>query len=238
MPGIFERISTILRANINDMLDHAEDPEKMINQIIRDMESAIQDARAQTTEMLAQQKLLEARVLDTQKEVNEWNHKAELAVQQNRDDLAREALRRSRDYQSQLTVYQQQLADQEALVARLRSQLDELESKYESAKRQRDTLIARSRAAAAKQQMSQAQSQMSQVPDFGSEMSRMEDKVRTEEARAAASAEMVESTTSVDKEFDKLEDPDIEAQLAALKTRVKGSSDAPSTGAGTSGSQG
>ncbi|MFN8473323.1 MAG: PspA/IM30 family protein [Anaerolineae bacterium] len=230
MPGIFERISTILRANINDMLDHAEDPEKMINQIIRDMEDAIRDARSQTTEMLAQQKLLEARVADTQKEVNDWNRKAELAVQQNRDDLAREALRRSRDYQSQLAVYQQQLADQEALVARLRQQLDELESKYESAKRQRDTLIARSRAAKAKEQMSQAQAQMGQVPDYSSEMSRMEDKVRSQEAHAAASAEMVDTKTSVDKEFEQLEDPDIEAQLAALKTRVKGSSDAPPSG--------
>lgn len=229
MPGIFERISTILRANINDMLDHAEDPEKMINQIIRDMEDAIQEARRQTTEMLAQQKLLEARVADTQKEANDWNRKAELAVQQNRDDLAREALRRSRDYQSQLTVYQQQLADQQALVARLREQLDELESKYESAKRQRDTLIARSRAAKAKEQMAQAQAQMAQAPDFSSDMARMEDKVRLQEARAAASAEMVENKTSVDKEFESLEDPDIEAQLAAMKTRVKGS-DAPTSG--------
>src|SRR5438128_1423598 len=116
MPGIFDRISTILRANINDLLDHAEDPEKMLTQIIRDMESAIGDARIQVRDMLAQQKMLEGDVQRASALQTEWENKAALAVRQNRDDLAREALKRKNDYQSQSTALQAQLVDQEALV--------------------------------------------------------------------------------------------------------------------------
>ncbi len=220
MAGIFDRISMILRANINDILDRAEDPEKMLEQIIRDMESAILEARSTVQEMLAQQKLLEAEVRDTQKLVNEWQRKAEMAVAQNRDDLAREALKRKNDYQTQLEVYQAQLADQEALVAKLRSELSELESKYDSAKRNKDTLIARQRAARAREEMAKKSAQIQQVPDYGSEFGRMEQRVREQEARAAAASEMNEAATSVDREFASLADPAIEDELAALKAKM------------------
>ncbi len=229
MAGIFERISMILRANINDILDRAEDPEKMLEQIIRDMESAILDARSTVQEMLAQQKLLEAEVRDTQKLVNEWQRKAEMAVAQNRDDLAREALKRKNDYQTQLEVYQAQLADQEALVAKLRSELSELESKYDSAKRNKDTLIARQRAARAREEMAKKSAQIQQIPDYGSEFGRMEQRVREQEARAAAASEMNEATTSVDREFASLEDPAIEDELAALKAKMGKGPAAPPT---------
>lgn len=228
MAGIFERMSMILRANINDILDRAEDPEKMLEQIIRDMESAILDARAQVQEMLAQQKLLEAEVRDTQKLVDEWQRKAEMAVAQNRDDLAREALKRRNDYQAQLEVYQAQLADQEALVAKLRSELSELESKYDSAKRNKDTLIARQRAARAREDMAKKSAQIQQIPDYSSEFGRMEQRVREQEARAAAASEMNETATSVDREFASLEDPAIEDELAAMKAKMgKGPAEPP-----------
>ncbi len=228
MAGIFERMSMILRANINDILDRAEDPEKMLEQIIRDMESAILDARAQVQEMLAQQKLLEAEVRDTQKLVDEWQRKAEMAVAQNRDDLAREALKRRNDYQAQLEVYQAQLADQEALVAKLRSELSELESKYDSAKRNKDTLIARQRAARAREDMAKKSAQIQQIPNYSSEFGRMEQRVREQEARAAAASEMNETATSVDREFASLEDPAIEDELAAMKAKMgKGPAEPP-----------
>lgn len=228
MAGIFERMSMILRANINDILDRAEDPEKMLEQIIRDMESAILDARSQVQEMLAQQKLLEAEVRDTQKLVDEWQRKAEMAVAQNRDDLAREALKRRNDYQAQLEVYQAQLADQEALVAKLRSELSELESKYDSAKRNKDTLIARQRAARAREDMAKKSAQIQQIPNYSSEFGRMEQRVREQEARAAAASEMNETATSVDREFASLEDPAIEDELAAMKAKMgKGPAEPP-----------
>ena len=207
MAGIFERMSMILRANINDLLDRAEDPEKMLDQIIRDMESAILDARQQVQDMLAQQKLLEAEVRDTQKLVDEWQRKAEMAVAQNRDDLAREALKRKNDYQSQLQVYQSQLVDQEALVAKLRTELSELESKYDSAKR-------------AKEEMAKKSAQIQQIPDYSSDFGRMEQRVREQEARAAAASEMNDQATSMDRDFASLEDPAIEDELAAMKAKM------------------
>jgi len=221
MPGIFDRINTILRANINDLLDHAEDPEKMLNQIIRDMESAIADARIQVRDMLAQQKMLEGDVQRATASQNEWARKAELAVSQNRDDLAREALKRKNDYQSQATALQAQLVDQEALVDKLKKDLTALESKYEDAKRNKDSLIARQRAAKAKEQMAATASKISDIPDYSGEFGRFEQKIREQEARASASAELAEARSAADKDFEALEDPAIEDELAALKAKVK-----------------
>lgn len=234
MPGIFERMGNILRANINDLLDQAEDPEKMINQIIRDMEDAIRDARVQVRDMLAQQKLLEQDLARAQSQSNEWGRKAELAVTQDRDDLAREALRRKNDFQAQADVYGKQLTDQQALVNRLRAQLTEIESKYESAKRNRDTLLARKKAAEAKEKMATTASQLKDVPDFSSDLARMERKISEQEARASATAEMSEARASVDKQFEALEDPAVEDELAALKARMgKGPAPAGGTAAAT-----
>lgn len=220
MAGIFERISTIVRANINDLLDGAEDPEKMLNQIIRDMESAIRDARVQVRDMLAQQKMLEGDLRRVNDFTNEWQRKATLAVQQNRDDLAREALKRKSDYHAQVDVLQGQLTDQQALVNKLRNDLTTLESKYEDAKRNKETLLARSRAAKAREQMAKTASQIKAIPDYSGEFGRFEQRIREKEARASASMEMEEARSSADKEFEALEDPAIEDELAALKAQL------------------
>ena len=220
MPGIFERISMIVRANINDLLDSAEDPEKMLNQIIRDMESAIGDARNQVRDMLAQQKMLEGdlkRVTDLR---NEWQRKAELAVTQNRDDLAREALKRKTDYNTQMEVLQGQLTDQQALVNKLRNDLTQLESKYEDAKRNKETLLARSRAAKAREQMAKTATQIREIPDYSGEFGRFEQRIREKEARASATAEMAEARSAADNEFEALQDPAVEDELAALKAKL------------------
>jgi phage shock protein A len=220
MPGIFDRISTILRANINDLLDRAEDPEKMLNQIIRDMESAMRDARVQVRDMLAQQKLLEGDVKRATDLRNEWQRKAELAVGQGRDDLAREALKRKNDYTSQADALQAQLVDQEALVNKLKNDLGALESKYEDAKRNKDALIARQRAAHAKEQMATTASKIKEIPDYSGEFGRFEQKIREKEARASATAEMAEARSAADNAFEALQDPAIEDELAALKAKV------------------
>lgn len=221
MPGIFDRINTILRANINDMLDRAEDPEKMLNQIIRDMESAMRDARVQVRDMLAQQKLLEGDVKRASDQRNEWQRKAELAVGQGRDELAREALKRKNDYASQGDALQAQLVDQEALVNKLKKDLGALESKYEDARRNKDALIARQRAAHAKERMATTASKIKEIPDYSGEFGRFEQKIREQEARASATAEMTEARAAADNEFEALQDPAIEDELAALKAKVK-----------------
>lgn len=220
MPSIFDRMSTIIRANINDLLDRAEDPEKMLNQILRDMETAMGDARIQVRDMLAQQKMLEADVKRVSDLRDEWQRKAELAVGQGRDDLAREALKRKNDYAAQDDVLQAQLTDQQALVNKLKGDLVQLESKYEDAKRQKDTLIARQKAARAREQMADTASKIKEIPDYSGEFGRFEQRIREQEARAQASMEMADARHAADKEFEELADPAIEDELAALKAKV------------------
>src|SRR5919108_704338 len=143
--GILDRVSTILRANINALLDQAEDPEKTLDQLIRDMADAIGQARGQVAEMIAQEKLLEA---DMERNLNlarGWSEKAELAISRGADDLAKEALRRKLDYERNAHAYTSQLQSQQEVVAKLKHDLQQLERKYESAVRNREALIARRR---------------------------------------------------------------------------------------------
>ncbi|HET7092777.1 MAG TPA: PspA/IM30 family protein, partial [Thermomicrobiales bacterium] len=147
--GIMDRLSQLIRANINDLIDSAEDPEKMLDQILRDMQTNIVQARSQVAAMIAQEKELEADVSDTQRLADEWGKKAARAVEAGKDDLAKEALRRKRDNEQNSQVYQQQLAVQQQAVEKLKDQVRQLEVKYQGALSQRDALVARQRRATA-----------------------------------------------------------------------------------------
>jgi phage shock protein A len=218
--GILDRMSRLVRANVNDLLDKAEDPEKMIDQIIRDMQTNITDARRQVAAMIAQEKELEADVKENSELSAEWGTKAQRAVSAGKDDLAREALRRKRDSDENLAVYQQQLSVQESTVAKLKQQLAALESKYQQTLSQRDALVARQRRAeATKKVVSQASTAVSSLNsglDAGSELNRMEAKIRSTESEAAAYQEI--ESESMDAQFRELDyDVEIEKELEALK---------------------
>ena len=103
--AILDRMSRLIRANINDLLDRSEDPEKMLNELLREMDSSIVEARSQVANTIAQEKELEADLQQSQHDAREWERRAELAVGAAKDDLAREALRRKRDAESIATVY-------------------------------------------------------------------------------------------------------------------------------------
>ncbi|MCC6627147.1 MAG: PspA/IM30 family protein [Chloroflexi bacterium] len=218
--GILDRISTILRANINDMLDKAEDPEKMLEQILRDMETQIGEARNAVATMIAQEKELKADMEENDRLAGEWQRKAELALTRDQDDLAREALKRKNTYASNADTYRTQWAAQKEMVVKLKDQLRMLESKYQQALSQKDVLIARRRRAQAQQQVSKTISGLPKM-DATSELDRMERKIRGEEAKAEALAEL--GTDSLDAQFAELErDAGVDDELAALKARVKG----------------
>ncbi len=221
--GILDRMSTLIRANVNDMLDRAEDPEKTINQILRDMESSIQNARQQVASMIVQEKELEADANQTKMLASEWGKKAERAVTAGKDDLAREALRRKRDNDENASVYTEQLALQQQTVERLKQQLRQLESKYQATLSQRDVLIARQRRAQAQHQVASAASATVLNPlDPSADLERMERKIRQTEAQAAAALEMGQDD-SLEAQFRELDaDDDIEAELALLKASVAG----------------
>lgn len=214
--GIMDRLSNLIRANVNDLIDRAEDPEKMLDQILRDMNSNIGVARTQVAAMIAQEKELELDLQQTQKLSAEWGNKAKKAVDAGKDDLAREALRRKRDNEQNSLVYQQQLTAQEQTVEKLKSQLKQLEQKYSSTLSHRDALIARSRRARAQKEVAEKISAFSPM-DPTSDLDRMERKIRSSEAQAAALTEIGDE--SYETQFRELEmDDDIEAQLQALKS--------------------
>ena len=226
--SILDRVSRLVRANVNDLIDRAEDPEIMIDQILRDMESNISEARQQVAAMIAQEKGLEADLAETRKLANAWNDKAKRALEAGKEDLAREALRRKRDNDENAEIYQEQLTVQEHAVEKLKSQLRQLESKYQATLSQRDTLLARQRRARAQRDVSVSLSQFSPM-DPTADLDRMERKIRETEAQAAAFIELGEE--GFDAQFAELDaDLDVEAELEALKGEIKGSAGAIGSG--------
>ena len=232
--GIVDRLSRLLRANVNDMLDRAEDPEKMLDQILRDMETNISQARGQVASMIAQEKELSADLKEVQELSTEWQTKATRAVEAGKDDLAREALRRKKDNDESANLYQQQLTVQTETLDRMKGQLGALESKYQSAMSQRDTLIARHRRAQSQQQVADTVASFSPSAT-SAELERIERKNRGPESKAEATIEMHDDT--LDAQFAELDyDTDVEAELEALKASVgkaPGAIDAASSGSGS-----
>lgn len=219
--GILDRVSTILKSNINAMLDSAEDPEKMIDQIIRDQAEGLHQLRGSVAETIAEEKRLRAEADRNSQLATEWGQKAELAVRKAADDLAREALRREDDYEDNARVYQTQWAGQKDIVGKMKVQLRQLEEKYEETKRNRDQLVARHRRAKTQQQISKVTATVSTM-DPTADLARMEERIRREEALADAQVELAGGT--LDQRFRALEegDPAIDERLTALKARVAG----------------
>jgi phage shock protein A len=226
-----DRLVRLIRANVNDLIDQAEDPEKMIDQILREMHESIVMARAQVASMIAQEKELELDAEETRKLAGEWGRKAERAVTAGKDDLAREALRRKRDNEENSAIYSEQLAVQKQAVAKLKDQLRQIEAKYQATLGARDTLVARQRRAQAQRQVAEVVVVFTPL-DPSSELDRMERKIRSEEAHAKAALEVGEE--SFESQFQALEaESDVEAELEALKASI-GSGSSPSLTAGSS----
>lgn len=217
MANILDRVTSILRANINDALDNAENPEALLNQIIRDMEDALTRADSDIAEQIAQQKMIQADLDTAKSNADAWNQKASLAVSKGADDLARQALARANDYADQVTVYQKQLEGQSQAVGELKSKRDALQEKYEQAVRNRESLISRAKRAQAQQRITSATARISTV-DYSSDLEHMTRRIQEMEARADAQTEVAESHSSLDDKFHALQSDDrVEQQLAALK---------------------
>ena len=229
MAGMMDRVMRLVRANVNDLIDQAEDPEKMIDQILREMNESLVMARAQVASMIAQEKELELEVQETRKLAGEWGKKAERAVQAGKDDLAREALRRKRDNEENSAIYAEQLGVQKQAVAKLKDQLRQLEAKYQTTLGSRDSLVARQRRARSQRQVAEAIVVFTPL-DPSSELDRMERKIRSQEAHAMATLQMGED--SYDSQFQALDaETDVEDELAALKSSL-GFNSSPSLPAG------
>lgn len=223
--GIFDRLSTLIKSNINDLISSAEDPEKMLNQIIVDMRNQLAKAKQQVAAAIADEKRLRDQADAEFKLADDWEKRAMLAVQQGRDDLATQALMRQQEH----LEHAQQLAltweTHHQETEGLKQSLRDLNDKIEEAKRKKNLLLARQRRAEAQQRITQTMSGLSDKSAFEA-FNRMEEKITTNERQLTAARE-IEAEFTGDKltaEFRQLERKaggmSSDLQLAALKERM------------------
>ncbi|MBI2566544.1 MAG: PspA/IM30 family protein [Candidatus Schekmanbacteria bacterium] len=217
--GFFSRISDVFRANVNDMIDRAEDPEKMLDQALRDMQSSYQKAKTEVAKAIADKKKLELSFRHAAEESLAWEKKAMMAVEAGKDDLAREALARKRSGQQLADNWKSQLDEQSNMVEQLKTQLRMLEGKIEEARRKKNLLQARARRAAAQQKIHATMASVGDTSAFDT-FARLEAKVVDIEARAAAVTEV--SGDTLDDKFAALEAGPIgvDDDLLALKAKM------------------
>src|SRR3954465_5493164 len=187
--GIFSRLGSLIKSNLNDLISKAEDPQKMLNQIVVDMQNQLVEAKKQVGVSIADQKRLEKQ-RDEQSELSkEWERKAMLAVRAGDDTLAREALRRKTEHDNQLGEFVKQADLQKQAVDKLKDQLRTLNDKIEEAKRKKNILIARQKRAEAQRAIQDAMRGLSDTSAFDT-FERMTQKVDQIEAESEASVEL------------------------------------------------
>jgi len=217
--SLLERVTTLVRANINDLLDRAEDPEKMIKQYILDMQNQLIQVKTQVAAAIADEQKLYQRYLQNQDLADEWQKKAELAVTKGEDELAKQALQRRNSYQSTADGFKAQYEEQKQQVEILKSALEKLEAKIDEAERKKDLLIARSRRAEAEQKIHETMAGIGKAGALEG-FERMEEKVEEKEARAKAVAEL--DTDTLEEKFAALEQTaDVDQQLEELKAKLR-----------------
>ena len=215
--ALLERVSTLIRANLNDLIDKAEEPEKMIKQVILDMQNQLLQVKTQVAIAIADQHLLEKKQKENEEKVGEWNRKAELAVGKKEDDLARAALHRVESYRELTGSFAEQVNDQKTQVENLKTALRQLEQKLTEAQAKADLLIAQHRRARA---VGKAHDARISIGDNSKSAAfdRMKRKVAHNEAVSHAKSEI--GTDDVEDRFATIEKADkIEALLAEMKSR-------------------
>jgi phage shock protein A len=215
--ALLERVGTLVRANLNDLIDKAEDPEKMIKQVILDMRNQLMQVKTQVAIAIADQHLLEKKQKENEARAAEWMRKAELAVDKKQDDLARAALERSMSYKLMGEGFEQQIADQKLQVENLKSALRKLDQKLAEAEAKSDMLVAQHRRSRALDKASDARIAMGDDSKSAA-FDRMKRKVMHAEAVSQAKSEI--ATDNVEDRLAALEKEDeIDKLLAELKAR-------------------
>jgi phage shock protein A len=218
--SLLERVSTLVRANLNDLIDKAEDPEKLIKQVILDMQNQLMQVKTQVAIAIADQHVLEKKQRENSEKETEWMRKAELAVDKKQDDLARAALDRSMSYKQMAASVDSLVTDQKVEVDNLKSALHKLEKKLAEAETKSEMLIAQHRRSRALAKASDAQMAIGDKSKAAA-FDRMERKVRHADAVSHAKSEM--ANDSVEDRFAALEKEDeVERLLNQIKARRAG----------------
>jgi phage shock protein A len=225
--SIFTKFSTMIKSNINDLISRAEDPEKMLNQIIIDMRDQLAKAKREVAAAIADERKLKAQLDDEVKQSRDWEHRAMLAVKEGRDDLAKQALIRQQEHAERARVIQQTWQAQAGETEKLKGSLRQLNDKIEEAKRKRNLLIAKQKRAQAQRRIHETMSGLSDTSAFEA-FNRMSDKIEDEERKTSAHSEVTEALggDSLEQDFLKLEaggdagGADVEDKLLALKSQM------------------
>jgi len=219
--GIFKRLSDIVKANINDLLNRAEDPEKMLNQMLIEMREQLADAKRQVATAIADEKKLKRQLDQQQQQAQEWEQRAMAALQAGKEDLAKQALARRNEANDLAQQFQEQWQKQSEAVEALKTALRGLNAKIEEAKRKKDILIARKKRAEAQKQIQETLQGIGENSAFDT-FNRLEQKVLQAEAEAEASVDLNEELSGMDleKQFAELEPAALDDDLAELRQRM------------------
>src|SRR5690348_13494629 len=223
--GIFDRLSTLLRSNINDLISSAENPEKMLNQILVDMRSQLAKAKQQVAAAIADEKRLRDQADGERKQADDWEKRAMLAVQEGRDDLAKQALVRQGEHAQHAEQLEVTWQAHQAETEKLKASLRELNDKIEEAKRKKNLLLARQRRAQAQKRIAETMSSLSEKSAFEA-FARMEERIEQNERQLKASVEIDEefSGDTLANQFKQLErgaaSTSVDMRLIELKQKM------------------
>jgi phage shock protein A len=223
--GIFDRFATLIKSNINDLISSAENPEKMLNQILIDMRDQLVKAKQQVAAAIADEKRLRDQADAETKSAAEWEQRAMLAVREGRDDLAKQALVRQSEYIAHAQALEVTWQAHQLETEKLRAQLRDLNDKIEEAKRKKNLLLARQRRAQAQKRIAETMSSISEKSAFEA-FARMEERIEQNERQIKASAEIDEefSGDRLQRDFKQLEKvsgaASADMQLMALKQKM------------------
>lgn len=219
--AIIQRFWTMLKSNINHLIGKAEDPEKMLNQMLLDMQEQLINAKKQVAVAIADEKRLLKQYEDEKTKAKEWEEKAMLAVKASKDDLARQALERKAEHDKMANGFENQWHSQKEAVEQLKVALNGLNVKINDAKRKKNLLIARARRAEAQKTITDTMSGISKTSALDT-IERMEQKIDQMEAEAQATSEMAKEieTDELAAQFEKLDVVGSDAALLALKEKM------------------
>lgn len=220
--GLFDRLGRVVRANLNDLVSKAEDPEKILEQAIIDMQEDLVQLRQAVAQTIATQKRTEQQYNKNQADANSWQQRAQLALSKGDEDLARQALQRKKAASDTAAMLKQQLDQQFAQTEQMKKNLIALESKIGEAKTKKDMLKARAKAAQANKQLQSAVSNIGTSSAMGA-FDRMEEKVLSLEAESQSAYEL--TGASLEGAFAQLEaGSDVDDELAMMKAQLTGGS--------------
>ncbi len=222
--GILDRLSRLIRSNINDLIARAENPEKMLGQIIEDMRRQLAQAKQEVAVAIADERKLRAQYEEERGQAEEWERRARLAIREGRDDLAKQALMRGGEHAQHAHELEVQWQKHRVETERLKDSLRQLNAKIEEAKRKKNLLIAKQKRAEAQKRIHDTMAGLADRSAFRA-FDQMAEKIETAERRALATAEVTEelSGDTLVQEFKVLEaggDAVVEEKLLALKAEM------------------